>query len=966
MASNPPGGFVPPPNASVRRATPEEQAEPSGFVPPPAAVRRREAPRSPGLSEQAGQFARSATGEAVQTGTMLSGALAGAGVGAVTGAAVSGPFAPAGAVVGAGVGFVAGGFFGDSAGAELRKRLARIVSPELNVDTPLGELPLSGGALVAERGDAPEGLRGAEFAGEVFGGSVPFAAAPFAALRAGLPSVGGRWLDGVMRFARDAPARFAFTEGAAAGQAAVAGGLAMEATDNELWAAGAAAAGGVLSAPAAFSLLWTQGGATFRRLTARFSEGARQTEAGRLLHQAFDAFGEDPQVAMRMLAQSDPDGIYTTSAQRLDSRAMVAMEARLSARSDVFRQQVAGIGREALETLEGALRATGDPQALRAAAEVRRLRYETTLSARINLAREEASEALTQLRGAADDVSRMELSVRARNILDEALEDARAIERELHGRYARDLEVTADSLFDRYDALRGDMLPEERMPQVLEGAIRRMRGEAEEGVAPELAAEMLAVFGRAGDEVDGASTALLTSGELSRFRSRALALARNASNAGNPDEARIYGALADAALDDLDRAFATAGDEAYDAARAFSRALNDTFTRSFAGQARATNRFGDRTAPEVLLREATAVGEELAALRLRDLERATRFLPDQGLGTLDQWQVMMQAQEQYLRLAVVRSRGEDGQLRPAALRKFMDDNPEVLDRFPALAADMRAALTSRERLDRLANATSRAGPAVEQRAAFARLLRVDQPSTAISQAAMSANPDSRLTAMARFAVRAGPEAAAGMNSAAIDAALRAGGVQRGGFNPARVRQALFSPTAKGQSSLMDILVEQGVVTGTEAARQRTVLDRMERVHTAMTTGAGVQDLLQNPDALTDLLLRVGGARLGVMAAQGADLGSTLIAAQRGSVFLRNMFDKVPQQKVATLLEQAMVDPAFGAMLLERYANRTPRGQLEHFARLHAYMVQSSLMPFSDDDGVVSNLVGPILLGEGSE
>jgi hypothetical protein len=70
-------------------------------------------------------------------------------------------------------------------------------------------------------------------------------------------------------------------------------------------------------------------------------------------------------------------------------------------------------------------------------------------------------------------------------------------------------------------------------------------------------------------------------GEMVNYRSNLLALAREAAGKGEMGDARFYGVLAEGILKDLE----TLKAPAFDQARGFSKALNDTFTRTFASDA---------------------------------------------------------------------------------------------------------------------------------------------------------------------------------------------------------------------------------------------------------------------------------------------------------------------------------------------------------------------------------------------
>ena len=103
--------------------------------------------------------------------------------------------------------------------------------------------------------------------------------------------------------------------------------------------------------------------------------------------------------------------------------------------------------------------------------------------------------------------------------------------------------------------------------------------------------------------------------ELQEARQNLLNRGRKFMSEGNESDARIAYAVADAILDDISGIDGYANG-AYQAARSYSRALNDTFTRTFAGDITGTKKTGaQRIAPEVLADRYLAGG--VNALKMR-------------------------------------------------------------------------------------------------------------------------------------------------------------------------------------------------------------------------------------------------------------------------------------------------------------------------------------------------------------
>ena len=102
-----------------------------------------------------------------------------------------------------------------------------------------------------------------------------------------------------------------------------------------------------------------------------------------------------------------------------------------------------------------------------------------------------------------------------------------------------------------------------------------------------------------GENVEG--TLILGSRELTDMRSIALSSVRKLRAENNFDEARIAGKYADLLLEQLNQLPNESFTVPYREARAYSRALNDTFTRAFAGDIlQQSAKGGTRDAPELL------------------------------------------------------------------------------------------------------------------------------------------------------------------------------------------------------------------------------------------------------------------------------------------------------------------------------------------------------------------------------
>ena len=113
--------------------------------------------------------------------------------------------------------------------------------------------------------------------------------------------------------------------------------------------------------------------------------------------------------------------------------------------------------------------------------------------------------------------------------------------------------------------------------------------------------------------------------------SLALAKGRESDARGKPNSSRLAYGFAQALMRDLNN-FET-GDASYNIARAYTKALNDSFTRSFAGDILAKNRSGAfKTAPEMIANDVFQ--SDAGYLRMKQLDQIGQFELTQALTNL--------------------------------------------------------------------------------------------------------------------------------------------------------------------------------------------------------------------------------------------------------------------------------------------------------------------------------------------
>lgn len=787
--------------------------------------------------------------------------------------------------------------------------------------------------------DVDPSLRPYAYAGEVMGGGAPIAAAPVAAGVAGLRMAStsgfGGFINRMLDMAASSPKSFLASEASRLGAAGVAAGVAESQLPGQaLPRAGAEFAAGMLNPAALVIGAFGKTVDKAKGVLGSLGQSGAQRQAAQFLQTLLKENGEDPAKVAAFLRTSNIPGIKEmTSAQKSGSPALAALEAKLSQDSAKFGAERQKMGDEAMSAIKDmmvALRATGDPNALKAAAEIRQDYFKSIIAGRLQIAEREATEAAGKI-ATESPGARAAISRQADELLNGALRDVRTAERELWEAIPRDVQGGTANLTARYAELKNELLPNETLPTVIEGFVRQLSKNAEQGSILGADGKPLRSF-LIGDDVGQT-----TSGNLLRFRSRALELARDAAANGNSGDARRYGILAEAALDDLGAL--PAATKGLDEARTFSRELHDTFTRTFAGDATAAGRGGrDRIPPELTLKFALGGGREQGALQLRQIEEAMKFLPARGLGGTAELGQMIDLQNRFLRVAA--SEAIDpmtGKVSQPRIADFLRKNEEILNKFPDVKSDLTKALSSAQELSNLQRTLTGATKVIEQQAAFSKFAGIENPANVVRNAVQGMNPVADLTGLAKVAKRGGTPAIEGLRASVWDDAIRRATDPSGTISADKLYNNMFKPVGPKQPSVMDVMIDNGIITSADKGKAEQLFKEFRKVETALGKGTNIEKIGEI-DPLFDMVARMLGVHAASFIAPKGP--GAIVAAGRASAYARNLFEKVPIAKMKDVLIQASTDKQFAAMLLEKPV--TPAAKMKLATQIHAYMFQAGL------------------------
>lgn len=774
----------------------------------------------------------------------------------------------------------------------------------------------------------PPEERWAAVAGEVVGGSLPFAMAPVGLAAAG--ARGPEMLQPILNAARQTPGRFLAAEAAAIGGGAQGAAIAELISPGNEMGRMIGEMGGAILSPGSLIARGAGGAAnSVRNLVSSFTEGGRNRRAAEYIVQQFQRTGEDPTAVLEALRRAQDMPAPGTVGQVTGSPTVTAIENQLAGQSARFAAERGNLGAEGIRALlESAdtLVRSGDPADLVAAARLRETAFNDMMAANLARAETEASEALARV-GTSGQAGQVAASEEASSILSRALTDARQTETDLWGQIDRTVPIEPNAVLSAYAQGRARLLPDENLNAAIEGIVARM-----------------------------AEGQPVTSNELLLLRSRALEFARQASSGQTPDRgmAAIYGTIADGALADLS---AQMSGDAVDAARAFTRSMHEAFTQTFAGRGVSTSPTGGETiAPELLLERAFGGGGARGTVQLNELADAAAFNQLGGPPLQDGLGPQMQgAQEEFLRsLALTRGTNpETGAANPNALARLLAGNETTFQQFPQVEQDIAMALSSQRALEGVQRRGQYATRVLGTSSPFGRLLRGETPNAAV-RSALGGNQDSYMS-LVNVARGGGPEAMDGLASATLDALMRDARSSSGNFSFERFAESLMSPRDSWSMSPLDTMVSQGVLDEGAAQRLQEIIRRaslIENPPSSVIDGSVVSP----PDALTDLVTRIAGARIGAAGAAGQ--GAPLIAAGAGSRTATNLMGRMPQARIREALIEMVKDPALFEAAVSRAP--TPQAMRDLSRQINAALINAGIDTGYEDEYDSSSSVASAL------
>jgi hypothetical protein len=483
-------------------------------------------------------------------------------------------------------------------------------------------------------------------------------------------------------------------------------------------------------------------------------------------------------------------------------------------------------------------------------------------------------------------------------------------------------------------------------------------------------------------KADPSRVSPVTADELVKLRREVLNDASNlysgaTTRRGTANQARQFGEIAEAILDDMNTVEDGVND-AYDVARSYSAALNDVYTRSIVGKARAETAMGARRIPPELLTQQFIRGNpDVTDLRIQELQGIAEFAQEQGFeGATKTFTTINNIMESAIRDARKKSvfppgHSREGQVNADALARWKQENAETLSRFPALEQDLDNAIAAQRTFEVYDARSAESKKLADSQSYLAGLIGNSSPTAAISEAmnfvpkkgtvkdpvgglkrlfrlttVKYRGPDGKLLPKEeQDAIRA--KINEGFENAILQYAfMNAGGESIKTFDPITFHKIMFSPVkgqgaglSGGSQSLVDIAKQYGIMDKNQITRMRTISNQMVRLAAADAAGKlDDPELIQQAGPIFDFyvgMVGLAGGSKAYKALMGGESGTGAIsAAAAGKRFILDMFKHNPSSKRMEAMQMLFADPELAATLLRPATNaKQKQNQLSRIQRI---------------------------------
>jgi hypothetical protein len=459
------------------------------------------------------------------------------------------------------------------------------------------------------------------------------------------------------------------------------------------------------------------------------------------------------------------------------------------------------------------------------------------------------------------------------------------------------------------------------------------------------------------------TTETLRSQDLVLARSEALQAVRELNFQGKDNEARMASNFAEALLEDLGGApnkideatgetievsgiFGDDVSQSYQLAKSYSRALNDVFTRSFAGEVRGTTKTGDeKIAPELLAKKISVGGSEPSYIRLKEVKAVADYGKNNNLPGFEETSAgLTDTLEKIVRNARAETFDPDtGEVSEKSLRKWISQNQNILQMFPNLELDLMDVQKAKVLFDNTRVLNSNIINDIEGQVTFKNLLRdkTEFPSSAVSLALSKSQKKpmqslNNLLLATDFAKT--PEektkALSGLKHAILEHAFSASGDAK---YPSKILKILFEPIpgTSGKQFLLQPkkqkdgslgiggwMVENEVMPEQEAKKLREYLGEMMKFEAGLEVGK-IEELAETAGPILDMYLAIVGSSLAQASKRALGFGSgpgDIVVAGKGAQAMRTLFDKLPAQARIDVMTEMFKNPKLFETMMQKVKN----------------------------------------------
>jgi len=372
--------------------------------------------------------------------------------------------------------------------------------------------------------------------------------------------------------------------------------------------------------------------------------------------------------------------------------------------------------------------------------------------------------------------------------------------------------------------------------------------------------------------------------------------------APNNNVLRITSQIRAAILEDLGAAgdSTTTVGQAINAARNYSRELNEAFSQGSVGRILGSTRTGgDRVAPELTLEAALSSGGTRGGVGAQEIRRAGDFTADGRTAT-----TVQSATEDFLQGRFVNQVAPRGEVSPERAGDYLRNNEEMLQGFPSLAERFRGvqdtAQTARE-------------VAASPGATFAQT----QPGREIAQTVFGpgvSDPQAAARALYQQAARDPVgRAVDGLKGGAVDFVMSASTTGARG-NPTISGRAMQNTIKENRPVLSEFLNDGEISRLERVAHEFSLLERSGR------SGLLADVVDAKPNRMIAYLVRVVAARSGAQMGQGTS-GASLQAAGMASQRAQEAMQALTGGRAEALLRDAVKDPDLMRALFETVDGR---------------------------------------------